>query len=193
MCEYHNVTPQKGDILFIHTGVITEWDSFTDQQKREYAELKTPEHAGVEASLELLSWLWDSGFSAVAGDAISWEVRCLLFLTSPSPASVALSCQHTDTTQVFPTPGEVSMHEYLLAGWGMPIGSSPLLLSLFLSPPSFPPHPLETKVETLKQSGHRRRSLILSPALRRNLRPRSLSPDLPGAKPLLIFHYLDAS
>lgn len=25
-------------------------------------------------------------------------------------------------TQVFPTPGEVSIHEYLLAGWGMPIG-----------------------------------------------------------------------
>jgi len=28
--------------------------------------------------------------------------------------------------QVFPTPGEVSMHEYLLAGWGMPIGRSPI-------------------------------------------------------------------
>lgn len=24
--------------------------------------------------------------------------------------------------QVYPTPGEVSVHEYLLAGWGMPIG-----------------------------------------------------------------------
>jgi hypothetical protein len=28
---------------------------------------------------------------------------------------------------VYPTPGEVSVHEYLLAGWGMPIG-------LFFSP-----------------------------------------------------------
>jgi hypothetical protein len=24
--------------------------------------------------------------------------------------------------KVYPTPGEVSVHEYLLAGWGMPIG-----------------------------------------------------------------------
>lgn len=69
-----NTQLRKGDILFIRMGVIPEWDSFSDEQKRAYAELKTPEHAGVEASLELLEWLWDEGVSAVAGDAISWEV-----------------------------------------------------------------------------------------------------------------------
>jgi len=90
------VSPKKGDILFIRTGVIPEWDSFSDQQKKDYAAQKKPEHAGMEACIELLEWLWDNGISAVAGDAISWEV--------------------------FPTPGEVSIHEYLLAGWGMPIG-----------------------------------------------------------------------
>ncbi|KAJ8059964.1 hypothetical protein OCU04_011580 [Sclerotinia nivalis] len=61
-----------------------------------YASQSTPKHAGVEPSLELLGWLWDSGISAVAGDAISWEV--------------------------FPTQREISCHEYLLGGWGMPIG-----------------------------------------------------------------------
>lgn len=77
-------------------GVIPEWDAFTDAEKQAYAAQKIPEHAGVEASLELLEWVWDSGISAVAGDAISWEV--------------------------YPTPAEVSMHEFLLAGWGCPIG-----------------------------------------------------------------------
>ncbi|KAH8602209.1 hypothetical protein B0O99DRAFT_707879 [Bisporella sp. PMI_857] len=91
-----NVTSRKGDILFVRTGLMPEWETFSEKQKVDYAAQAVPEHAGVEASIELLEWLWDSGISAVAGDAISWEV--------------------------YPTPGEVSVHEYLLAGWGMPIG-----------------------------------------------------------------------
>lgn len=66
---------RKGDVLFVRTGVMQEWEGWSDEQKREYQKQKTPEHAGVEASLELLEWVWDSGIVAVAGDAISWEVR----------------------------------------------------------------------------------------------------------------------
>jgi hypothetical protein len=90
------LTPQPGDLLFIRMGLMPEWDAWSVKEKQDYAAQETPEHAGVEAGLDLLEWLWDSGIAAVAGDAISWEV--------------------------FPTPGEVSMHEYLLAGWGCPIG-----------------------------------------------------------------------
>lgn len=97
MYTAHNVSPKRGDILFIRTGSIVEWGKFSEKQKEDYGAQKEPEHAGVEASLETLEWLWNSGIAAVAGDAISWEV--------------------------YPTPGEVSMHEYLLAGWGCPIGT----------------------------------------------------------------------
>jgi hypothetical protein len=83
MCKAENVTPRKGDVLFVRTGMIPEWDNFTDKAKRDYAALKEPEHAGVEASIELLEWLWDNGIAAVAGDAISWEVRC--FSARPPP------------------------------------------------------------------------------------------------------------
>lgn len=58
----------------------------TDQQKQEYAAQEKPKHAGVEASMELLEWLWDSGISAVAGDAISWEVN-----RTPKPVSALLN------------------------------------------------------------------------------------------------------
>lgn len=75
MCRDFKVTPRKGDILFVRTGVIPEWDSFSDQQKKDYATQAVPEHAGIEACIETLEWLWDSGIAAVAGDAISWEVR----------------------------------------------------------------------------------------------------------------------
>lgn len=74
MCKSANVTPRKGDILFIRTGLIPEWEAFTTEQKKAYAAQERPEHAGVEASIEVLEWLWDSGIAAVAGDAISWEV-----------------------------------------------------------------------------------------------------------------------
>ena len=73
-----NVVPCKGDILFIRTGMMPEWETFTEQQKKQYAAQPEAEHAGVEASICLLEWLWDSGIAAVAGDAIAWEVslRC---------------------------------------------------------------------------------------------------------------------
>jgi hypothetical protein len=93
MCSAHAITPKRGDILFIRTGLIVEWGTFTEQQKQDYATQKEPQHAGVAASLETLEWIWDWGIAA--GDAISWEM--------------------------YPTPAEVSMHEYLLAGWGRPI------------------------------------------------------------------------
>ncbi|KAE8453119.1 hypothetical protein EG329_012306 [Mollisiaceae sp. DMI_Dod_QoI] len=73
MCKDYKITPQRGDILLIRTGVISEWDNMTEQQKQEYAAQEEPQHAGVEACTELLEWLWDSGITAVAGDAISWE------------------------------------------------------------------------------------------------------------------------
>ncbi|KMU80589.1 hypothetical protein CISG_08499 [Coccidioides immitis RMSCC 3703] len=92
-----DITFQKGDMLFIRIGVTHEWDNvMTDQQKREYSLHPAPEHAGVEATIDMLRWIWDCKFSAVAGDAISWEVYP-------------------------PQDPELFLHEYLLAGWGMPI------------------------------------------------------------------------
>ncbi|KAL2380073.1 hypothetical protein RJZ90_004839 [Blastomyces dermatitidis] len=93
-----NLTFKRGDILFIRIGVTNEWDNvMTDDQKRAYSVNPKPEHAGVEATTEMLRWLWDTGFSAVAGDAISWEVYP-------------------------PQNPDIFLHEYLLAGWGVPIG-----------------------------------------------------------------------
>lgn len=70
-----NITFQKGDILFVRVGVTKEWDTvMTDAQKKAYSENASPEHAGVEATTDVLRWLWNSGFAAIASDAISWEV-----------------------------------------------------------------------------------------------------------------------
>ncbi|PYH37038.1 uncharacterized protein BO87DRAFT_374085 [Aspergillus neoniger CBS 115656] len=92
------ITFQKGDILFVRIGVTKEWDTaMTDDQKRQYSDNPSPEHAGVEATTDVLRWLWDTRFAAIASDAISWEVYP-------------------------PQSPDLFLHEYVLAGWGMPIG-----------------------------------------------------------------------
>ncbi|KAH3022379.1 hypothetical protein KXV73_001330 [Aspergillus fumigatus] len=93
-----NITFQKGDILLVRVGVTKEWDTImTDAQKQQYSDNPSPEHAGVEATTDVLRWLWDTGFAAIASDAISWEVYP-------------------------PQNPDLFLHEYVLAGWGMPIG-----------------------------------------------------------------------
>ena len=56
-----------------------------------------PENIGFQPSRELLSFLWDRRLAAVAGDTRALEVW---------------PCTQLDW----------HMHEWLLAGWGMPIG-----------------------------------------------------------------------
>lgn len=76
IAKENDITFQKGDILFVRVGVTKEWDTvMTDAQKQAYSDNSNPEHAGVEATEDVLRWLWDSGFAAIASDAISWEVR----------------------------------------------------------------------------------------------------------------------
>ena len=95
---------QKGDILFVRIGMTKEWDgTMTMAEKEGYAASSQPQHAGVEASQDVLRFLWDNKFAAVAGDGISWEVY---------PPN---NNKEKEADKVF-------LHEYLLAGWGMPIG-----------------------------------------------------------------------
>ncbi|KAI1379085.1 hypothetical protein F4677DRAFT_465320 [Hypoxylon crocopeplum] len=92
-----NITFEKGDILLVRSGMTKEWDhKMDDAAKKAYSALNVPKHAGVEATMEMVKWIWDTGFAAVAGDAISFEV--------------------------YPPLGDMMLHDYLLAGWGMPIG-----------------------------------------------------------------------
>ncbi|KAH8171968.1 hypothetical protein LIA77_08736 [Sarocladium implicatum] len=109
IAKEQNVTFQRGDILFVRIGVTTEWDTtMSTEDKMAYAQSPEPQHAGVEGTEEMLRWIWNTGFSAVAGDAISFEVY-------PPKKSYQRGDGEDDVQGLF-------MHEYLLAGWGMPIG-----------------------------------------------------------------------
>lgn len=60
---------------------------------------------GVEPTEEILEWLWGNQFAAVAGDSPSFE---------RSPVGRG---ENEDDV-----PPPVVLHQWLLGGWGMPIG-----------------------------------------------------------------------
>jgi hypothetical protein len=97
---------QRGDILFIRSGWRVGYEARTTEEKLQWS-TEPPAWVGVEASLRMVKWLWDMGFSACAGDAPAWE--CLLNGRPPVPDEVM--------------KGYIS-HEIMIAGWGMPIGKS---------------------------------------------------------------------
>ena len=100
---------QRGDILFVRIGVTKEWDTRMGIDARTaYATTSSPQQAGVEGTKEMLRWIWDQGFAAVAGDSISFEVY-------PPKKSFPRGDGE-------PNIEGLVLHEFLLAGWGMPIG-----------------------------------------------------------------------
>lgn len=90
-------TFRDGDILFIRTGWTQEYEKLQTDQRLALAEVNPPPAIGLESSEDTLRWLWENNFAAVAGD---------------HPAMEAFPIQNM----------EFCLHEWLLAGWGMPIG-----------------------------------------------------------------------
>lgn len=92
-----SISFERGDILLVRSGATRDWETRMDvAAKKAYASSDSPKHAGVEASIDMLRWIWDTGIAVVAGDALSFEV--------------------------YPQLGDIFLHDWFIAGWGMPIG-----------------------------------------------------------------------
>lgn len=61
-----------GDILIIRTGYIDAYKTVDKAALAEYSKVVPPNLTGVEASEEMMEWIW-SNFSAVAGDQPAFE------------------------------------------------------------------------------------------------------------------------
>jgi hypothetical protein len=91
---------REGDILIIRFGYLAQYENLPTERAKQLDELyqrQKPENIGIEPSREFLEFLWSNNIAAVAGDSRSFEVW---------------PCQKL----------EWHLHEWLLAGWGMPIG-----------------------------------------------------------------------
>lgn len=88
---------RRGDILLIRSGWTKAFSQLSEEQVTALANYAATPGIGIASSEKTLRWIWDTGFAAVAGDMPSME---------------AWPCQDT----------QFWLHEWLLAGWGMPIG-----------------------------------------------------------------------
>ncbi|KAK7702922.1 hypothetical protein SLS57_011176 [Botryosphaeria dothidea] len=98
--ETHTV-PRRGDILLLRTGTDAALKALSPSAQQALAARPEPNFVGLEATRATLRWLWAAGFAAAASDAPSFE---------RGPVMGA----HHDPAHV--------LHQWLLAGWGMPIG-----------------------------------------------------------------------
>ncbi|KAK7913892.1 hypothetical protein PG985_011595, partial [Apiospora marii] len=93
---------RPGDILLVRSGYLAQYEGMTEARRAELDrryQTSKPDNIGLRPSRELLAFLWDNRLAAVAGDSRSFE---------------AWPCAEPDS--------DWHLHEWLLAGWGMPIG-----------------------------------------------------------------------
>ncbi|KAE8150190.1 hypothetical protein BDV25DRAFT_115382 [Aspergillus avenaceus] len=96
-----NLQFRPGDILFIRTGFTEAFDQLSEAEQRALAARPVPAFSGLQNGEETLRWLWGNQFAAVAGDSPSFETAPIVREDSPV---------------------EVSLHQWCLGNWGMPIG-----------------------------------------------------------------------
>jgi hypothetical protein len=101
LIEEKKINFLPADILFIRFGFTAAYNALSDNEQKALPERETADFCGIESTEAVLRFLWDNQFAAVAGDVPSFE-------RSP-PVGL-----HVDDRFV--------LHEWLLAGWGMPIG-----------------------------------------------------------------------
>jgi len=101
-----NVTFKTGDILIIRSGWTKGYLELDAAGRQAWAERTPVRIGGVATTMEMAEWLWETGFSAVASDAVAFE--SIPFIAGGEPGGLE----------------NISLHEILLAGWGVPIGKS---------------------------------------------------------------------
>ncbi|KAF2676529.1 hypothetical protein K458DRAFT_492388 [Lentithecium fluviatile CBS 122367] len=115
MLEETGVKTREGDLLLLRTGFTRDYEGLGEEERRKMAG-KSPEFLGVESSREVLEWIWESGFAAVAGDAPSFEMSPLVG-SHNAPGGIWKGEAWEQEMQ-----GGGLVHQWLLAGWGVMIG-----------------------------------------------------------------------
>jgi kynurenine formamidase len=102
--EAQDLELREGDILFVRTGFQVGYEAMSEEEKLKWAMDSPTVWTGIETSVNTARWLWDTGFAACAGDQPGWEAFPIW--TTPDVGGL----------------GDLSLHEVMLGGWGMPIG-----------------------------------------------------------------------
>lgn len=101
---------RPGDIIFLRTGFTRAWEAATAGDKTAMMAKKPFEYVGVESTLAVVQFLWDSCIAAIAGDCPGFEAW--------PPAGAVVDGGGAGRDGVM----EKGMHQTLISGIGMPIG-----------------------------------------------------------------------
>jgi len=66
MLKETGVKTREGDLLLLRTGFTRDYENLGMEERKALAN-KSPTFLGVESSKDVLQWIWESGFAAVAG------------------------------------------------------------------------------------------------------------------------------
>lgn len=67
MLAQTGVQTREGDMLLLRTGFTRDYEALNDAERKALGAKPTAEFLGVESSKDVLQWIWESGFAAVAG------------------------------------------------------------------------------------------------------------------------------
>lgn len=98
---------REGDILLMRSGWTIAYMKLTNEEKITFSEAVPTVLVGVQTSIKIAKWLWDTGFSASGGDSLGCELW-------PALLGEGEVCGQ----------GSLRLHEVMPNGWGMPIGKS---------------------------------------------------------------------
>lgn len=112
-----HVEIRAGDVLFIRSGFTRAYEGLDAAGQKALPQRPTPDFIGVEPSAQVLRWLWESGFAAVAGDAPSFE-RAPVEAQFEAVGRTAWAGEEWADEMKW---GGL-LHQFLLGGWGVPIG-----------------------------------------------------------------------
>ncbi|KAF1939869.1 hypothetical protein EJ02DRAFT_456536 [Clathrospora elynae] len=115
MLEESGVETRHGDVLLLRTGFTRDYTKLSEDDRKALA-TNPPTFLGVESSLAVLEWIWESGFAAVASDAPSFEMSPLVG-SHNAPGGIWKGESWEDEMQ-----GGGLLHQWLLGGWGVMIG-----------------------------------------------------------------------
>lgn len=67
MLKETGIETREGDLLLLRTGFTRDYEALGDEERKAMVYQTPPTFLGVESSKDVLRWIWESGFVAVAG------------------------------------------------------------------------------------------------------------------------------
>lgn len=95
------IQTRHGDILFVRVGFTAQYNALPLEAQQSFPNRQPGGLLGMEATQDSMRWLWENRFAAIASDAMGFE---------RGPATGP----HNNP--------DLSIHQWALAGWGMPLG-----------------------------------------------------------------------